>query len=396
MDVLQSFPRHLLDEPAAERISYFENFTTRHPHLDSVYDDLKDALREARPGSLVLIYGAAGVGKTTLLKRVLKHLLEEVLDELEEDRGRIPAVLIEAVAPESGNYNWLDYYERLLSSMGEPLINRKIAVREPRADSVGDKVTAGGSSKNGRALRLAVEGVLCHRKTGTLLLDEAQHLAIISSGRKVSDQLNTIKSLANMTETTHVLAGTYELMLFRNLSGQLSRRSIDLHFRRYHANIPEEREEFINVLYTFQQQLPLPETPDLVSNWDYFYERTIGCVGVLKCWLLRALIVSINGGKQSLTRQIIEKRALTVAQCEKLLTESIEGERELREGRGATAKLRERLGLTVKSVKAPKPSGGAPSQGGSPHAAPPKPRRRVGDRNAVRDPAGDDDKRSHK
>jgi hypothetical protein len=93
---------------------------------------------------------------------------------------------------------------------------------------------------------------------------------------------NTIKSIANLSQITHVLTGTYELMMLRHLNGQLSRRSVDIEFNRYLSDNPEHREAFINCLWTFQQHLPLPKTPELVDQWDYFYERSIGCVGVLK------------------------------------------------------------------------------------------------------------------
>jgi hypothetical protein len=49
------------------------------------------------------------------------------------------------------------------------------------------------------------------------------------------DQLDSIKSLASSTEIPIVLIGTYELLALRNLSAQLSRRSVDVHFRRYRA-----------------------------------------------------------------------------------------------------------------------------------------------------------------
>jgi len=38
--------------------------------------------------------------------------------------------------------------------------------------------------------------------------------------------------MANQTKIVHVLLGTYELLALRNLSGQLSRRSLDIHFCR--------------------------------------------------------------------------------------------------------------------------------------------------------------------
>ncbi len=39
-----------------------------------------------------------------------------------------------------------------------------------------------------------------------------------------------------MTSILHCLLGTYELLTFRNLSGQLSRRSIHIHFPRYQVD----------------------------------------------------------------------------------------------------------------------------------------------------------------
>ena len=114
-------------------------------------------------------------------------------------------------------------------------------------------------------------------------------MARMSSGRRLSDQLDVIKSIANRTGTVHVLLGTYELLAFRNLSAQLSRRSIDIHFPRYRADDPNDRKMFLTVLRSFEQQLPLSEPPDLMKEWEYLYERSVGCVGVLKDWLVRAL-----------------------------------------------------------------------------------------------------------
>jgi hypothetical protein len=37
-------------------------------------------------------------------------LKEAFLPEAKEDVGRIPVVAVEAVAPDSGNFNWKDYY----------------------------------------------------------------------------------------------------------------------------------------------------------------------------------------------------------------------------------------------------------------------------------------------
>ncbi len=49
----------------------------------------------------------------------------------------------------------------------------------------------------------------------------------MSSSSRQQAQMDAIQSMASMTNTLHGLFGTYELLEFRNLSGQLSRRSID-------------------------------------------------------------------------------------------------------------------------------------------------------------------------
>ncbi len=67
-----------------------------------------------------------------------------------------------------------------------------------------------------------------------------------------------------MTTILHCLLGTYELLTFRNLSGQLSRRSVDIHFPRYQVDNPDDIQAFKSVLLTFQRQMPLIKEPDLV------------------------------------------------------------------------------------------------------------------------------------
>jgi hypothetical protein len=235
---------------------------------------------------------------------------------------------------------------------------------------------------SGAKLRRAAEQTLLRRRPMAVMIDDAQHLAAVGSGRKLLDQLNIIKSVANMTRTTHVLCGTHELLPFRNLSGQLSRRSVDVHFQRYHADDPEQRRAFINVLATFQIQMPLAEAPDLIGDWDYFFERSIGCVGVLKDWLTRSLALALQEGSEKLLRRHLEKRALSTAQCSQMLAEVVDGERRLIESEDARVRLRTHLGL--ESAQEVRTSSAVESQ-------PPVTRRRsrrVGNRRPVRDAIG--------
>src|SRR5664280_3187190 len=50
----------------------------------------------------------------------------ELLGKLHQDPARIPVVSVEAIAPESGSFNWRDHYKRLLHQLDEPLIDHKL------------------------------------------------------------------------------------------------------------------------------------------------------------------------------------------------------------------------------------------------------------------------------
>jgi hypothetical protein len=204
------------------------------------------------------------------------------------------------------------------------------------------RLSAKGS---GAEYRYAVEQALRYRRPLAVLIDEAQHLVKLTSGRKLLDQLDVIKSIANLTGTVHVLFGTYDLLAFHNLNGQLSRRCVEIHFRRYRADREDDRRSFVNTVHSFAQRMPFTEPPDLVADWEYLYERSAGCVGVLKDWLVRGSAHALNRGTTRLTRSDLEPYALSVSQCERMLSEAIEGELRLRETADERCRLRTRLGL---------------------------------------------------
>lgn len=226
----QIFPLELLSQAATDRVRYFRQLAIRHPRLGEVYERVIQAIREPASAGLVVVYGPSGVGKTTLRLRMQRQLMDTLRVELEQDPGRLAVVGLEAVAGESVDFNWRDFYKRMLRTMDEPLIERKVLYS---AAAISDRTGA-------PELRHAVEQALRHRRPAAVLIDEAQHLNRIASGRRLFYQLDTLKSLASLTGVVHVLLGTYDLLAMTNLSGQLNRRTIDVHFPRYHADRPDD------------------------------------------------------------------------------------------------------------------------------------------------------------
>lgn len=379
-----TFPRDLLGQTPEVRLDYFKSFTIAHPKLKEADAALKQAIQEPAGWSLILVYGPTGVGKTTLRRRVEKHLKESMMEALRQNPGLVPVVSMEAAAPDSSQFSWKDYYRRALVALDEPLIDRKLTCNV-RSSFHDVRDTFGRALTDPRAagieLRLALESALIHRRPAAFFIDEAQHLAKMKSGRKLQDQLDSIKSLASLTNTVHILVGTYELLPFRNLSAQLSRRSIDIHFPRYRAESSEDYTAFRNAVFTLQRHLPLTGESDLLPHLEYCYERSIGCVGLVKDWLTRGLALALNQGANAVSRKILEKTAWSLDQSERMARETVDGENDVSEKAEKRDRLRDLLRLgTASSVAAP-----AAARVNSPV---PRVRPRVGQRKPVRDLVG--------
>jgi energy-coupling factor transporter ATP-binding protein EcfA2 len=367
----------MTSEEIADRLREFRRLTVAHPLLLAAKDLLITGINEAPTGSIMMVFGPTGVGKTTLRLKVQQLLVEQSKPLMETDPGRLPFVAVEAAAPDSGIFSWRDHYRRTLVELSEPMLDCKLKPKwiHFAHDCQGHQLV--GPAASAGQLRQALESAVQHRRPAAILIDEAQHLTRMASGRRLADQLEVVKSVANCTRTVHVLLGTYDLLAFRHLNGQLCRRSFDIHFRRYSAESQDDVRVFKNTVLTFQRQLPLDDQPDLLPLWELLYERSMGCIGILKEWLERAVIAALREGCKTLTGRHLEATALSAARCEKVAVEAREGERQLLSADQVRPRLRELLGL-----------GGGAAAAATAAVKTPHQRRLVGQRKPKRDPIG--------
>lgn len=378
------FPIELLSQPIKQRWQYFSRKIVAHPRLVEIHQELQHAIHYAVRGRLILVFGPTGVGKTTLRLGIERHFIETLEAELAQDPGRIPITSLEAASPELGHFDWKDFYTRALINLNEPLIQAKlppdhafdIGLPEVRCREDGQVVIQAGLTV--RKLRRALESCLRYRRPVAFIIDEAQHLQKIAGGRRLRDQMDAIKSMADRSDTVHVLIGTYELLNLTNLSDQLSRRSQHIPFSRYRAEDEADQAAFKRVVQTFQQHLPLPKMPDLVKQLEYLYEHSAGCVGILKIWLSDALAAAMENGEPTLTVKRLQRQAMPPDQLMNIIRELLEGERRLAAIEEQRPQIRQALGLPATSAVRP-PVKTTPAKRQS---------QRVGERVPVRDPIG--------
>ena len=334
----------------------FKVWTTAHPKIKDADKSLMRLLQEPGGASIIFIVGPSGVGKTTLYCKAKPRL--DAMYKGIANPGQIPVAAFEAPAPSTGQFNWSHNNIECLKALKDPITLRNHA----KNDLFGVSFIA-KERRSELELQLSVESALKHRKTKILLIDEAHHMAIINNGRRLKDQTEFIKSMCNMNEVMYVLFGTYDLLQLFNLNGQLANRSALVHFPRYDAKITVERETFQNILLTFQNKLPFEEKPDFESNWEFMYERSIGCIGTLKLWLNRAADLAGESNSKELSMEHIEKTALSVNQCIRMAKDAIRGEEFFLETEEKLEELHTLLGLNCIPAPAPPAQGNKGKRG---------------------------------
>lgn len=333
-----------LSELAQSQLNQFKEYAISHPQLAQVDMLLMGAIREPAGFAHVLVYGPSGVGKTTMIRQITRRLNGTTVDQnsvlssgyRNGNISPMPLLLVETRPPDGGVFNRADYYRTALRLLGEPFYERRMMVdidAEQTWEKKGRSRSKASQFNDSPELRQALEEAMSNRGVKAVILDEAQHLMKIGSGAsggKLLDQLDWIKSMTNVTGVLHILIGTYELLNFRNLSGQASRRGLDIHFPRYLFQHEQDRQDFQGILLALLKQVPLVvDIPALMQHWVYFYERSIGCVGVLKDWLIRAVAAALHDGCDTLTLERLHEHTLSLAQCERMAIEATEGEQKL-------------------------------------------------------------------
>ena len=120
---------------------------------------------------------------------------------------------------------------------------------------------------------------------------------------------------------------------------------MDVHFPRYDATDETDAQVFQSVVWALQRQLPVEQEPPLLDHWEFLYARSIGCIGLLKMHLNRALSLALSEGKKTITLTLLRKTALSETRVELALRNALESEAELTESDGADERLLTLLGL---------------------------------------------------
>jgi len=393
-----------LTPEARGAVDAFKAVRVEHAHLLEADRALTNVMEEHADAAHVLFYGPSGVGKSLVARHTTAHV--------ETRPGLYPAVRptiwIEARPSDTGTYVRADYYRQVLSAVKGHIFVKEILVDIQHLMTASKPTRISRFSTDWLDLRQAVEQALIALQIQAIVVDEA-HLLMQGDGHdKPEEQLEWLKSMSNHTNVLHVLVGPYELFKYRNIQGQVARRGRDIHFQRYHVEIKEERAEFVGALAYLLERIPLTcDLPDLLKRWRWFAEGSIGCVGILKTWLVDAVAATLLEGETALEVPALTKTMLHPAQRVRLEMDARAGEHQVKTANDESQEQLQVLLGKPRSQGNGQVSLKAGNKMAKPHGAhleiaenrslpfpmpqvTPKPeKRRVGERGSVRDPSGD-------
>lgn len=309
------------------RLATFRRKLVKHASVEVALTQLIGAVKQPRPECVLVFVGPSGVGKSTTIQAVEKHLRIIHAERMREDPGFLPYLSLRAPTPLDGHFNWKDMFTRTLSAAGEVLIERKIVSHfEMELDG---RVVDSMKGLVREELRRSLESLVRHRSVPVIILDEASALLRLKRGAVPQLQFEILKSLAVELRIPIVLVGAYDLLGILDGDGQLLRRSQIIHCPRYlhRADDGSVDPDFRDALNALIQAIEIPMEPGLADSVDILYMKSAGCVGVLKDWLDRALVAALAKGEEPyITRQILVETALPNSQVKRLLREAKAGE----------------------------------------------------------------------
>ncbi|WP_194842618.1 TniB family NTP-binding protein [Endozoicomonas sp. OPT23] len=308
------FSDDVLDYSNDERTSYFiNNSIILHPRLQQAYEELK--LRTISPSSTQIyqVVGPTGSGKTTLTSRIKRMLIDQCHEEIQSSTHVYPVVLFECPAATEHKGVWKLLLKRILREAGDHFSDsRNFHLEHQEGLSHQDMAKLLRRESTIEELSEACKVFIKQRAVKYLIIDEAQHIIdACDTKQQAFNSMELLKSLANESNATIILVGTYRLLRFGETSGQLARRSEIIELGAYKGTCKTEMSEFADSLDALLARYPTYFSDAIYNNINEIYVGSCGCIGLLKDWLTRTLVKTLYSKSQYVTMELLRGEQLS-------------------------------------------------------------------------------------
>ena len=330
-EILKKFPEELLNASSDERMRFFANCFVEHKNLSIAVDTAMRHITSPEPEKLIVVCGPSGIGKREFIREITRRISDPEEYRLYNIPGSIPIVSVEARAPEEGSFKFSSLWMDALKIMHEVRSGKRVRFENDEEEgSNGQKIITTKAIK--ADYQYILHRTLFHRHVKAFIINESQHMCRVATEKKANWSLDVIKSLANESETAIILVGTYDLLNIlqasANFVDQIHQRTHIVDFARYHEYDPEEIQCFGKTAKRLINYMPFEEIDrKLVDrNWKHLYMYSLGRIGTLKRWFLRAYSYAIEQQAKSLSMDHLEATRNSGNQIKMELKAIVDGE----------------------------------------------------------------------
>lgn len=337
LNLTRLFPPALLNASVDERTSYFMNVTVEHPKFDEALETCLAKIDPCIEERFLLLCGPTGCGKSALQKQLRKQLILAQRREMEKDKCLLPAIAVQAEAPNKGPFDNTHLHASMLTAMRAPLVEATREYQEllRNAEKAAGRVfhskrrsDSAGAILDRCRLHLKLRRVrCCSIDEAGLMFTTGVTYTRVQRMMALQQQANKLRSLVNGTPTCLVLAGAYDFFDLSQTSGQLARRSRIVHLEAYGTS-EEDVIGFCKGLIGLLAHLPAEHTIDPRTDGAEICIYTAGCIGIASDLLRDTLLTHLRTGKP-FDMALVRKHFMSAAALETIRAEMIAGAKEV-------------------------------------------------------------------
>jgi len=297
------------------------DFKINHRNWEEALANAFALLISTNPGEVVCIVGPSRAGKTRLIHELCRLLFGV---DVFNSNAHMPAVIVDAenTGP-NGTFSTKDFILRILEAIRHPLVS--IGAEEGGVESIYQKFDRIAE----RTLRSILEKGLIFRGVRYLFIDEAQHVKYVSRDAVGAYAvMDSWKCLAKSANIVLVVVGAYPVLEILEKSPHLLGRKHQVHLPRYLLT-ESDLLEFSCIVKSYELHVIIsPKLGSLNNCIEILYEYSLGCIGLLRGWLMRAsAMASVAGG--GITKEILMEMRLSDSDLASISKEILLGEQSL-------------------------------------------------------------------
>jgi hypothetical protein len=223
-------------------------------------------------------------------------------------------------------------YVDSLEFLGDGIAGNRFNVQDlaQRFRHIGTGVTGSQVNDSQDVLRYQLERRFKAHGILYWLIDEAQDMFVGARSETIDEMLSLIKSIANLNSTLPILSGTYDLACAYDYNAQWNGRVTIVHFERYHSEIQDQLQEWVNIVESFRVALGDAMAFNIMDVMEDICIGAAGISGELAAWLKRSFRLALASKSDSVSKEQFLAAQHNERQRVRLYREITSGEKQIR------------------------------------------------------------------